>query len=383
MRLFYEWGTRQVHKGGEELCGDNISVSRRLDSVILALSDGLGSGVKANILATLTTQIAVRMLEDDLPIGEVVQTLSSTLPVCNVRKVAYSTFAIAQFHTDGNARVVEFDTPPAVLLRRRKVQPIAYEERVLDGKTIREAELELQAGDWVVFVSDGVLNAGIGGVYPLGWGWDQAARFLEKQAHPELTAQDLAAKVAEAVQELYAGRPGDDVSVVVIKVRHKQVATVLTGPPARRDGDPERVARFVNRTGRLIVCGGTTAKLVARQTGQPLEVDLATGTQDVPPIARMTGMDLVTEGILTLTQVSNLLKAGADRGTVQYRTDGAAGLLRMLLEVDHVHFMVGQAVNPAHQNPDLPQQLGIRMSVVRDIGDQLRKREKEVTIEAI
>jgi hypothetical protein len=158
---------------------------------------------------------------------------------------------------------------------------------------------------------------------------------------------------------------------------------VLTGPPARRDGDPERVARFVNRTGRLIVCGGTTAKLVARQTGQPLEVDLATGTQDVPPIARMTGMDLVTEGILTLTQVSNLLKAGADRGTVQYRTDGAAGLLRMLLEVDHVHFMVGQAVNPAHQNPDLPQQLGIRMSVVRDIGDQLRKREKEVTIEAI
>jgi hypothetical protein len=383
MRLFYEWGTKQVHKGGEELCGDNIGVSRRLDSVILALSDGLGSGVKANILATLTTQIAVRMLEDDLPIGEVVQTLSSTLPVCNVRKVAYSTFAIAQFHTDGSARVVEFDTPPAILLRRRKVQPIAYEERVLDGKTIREAELELQAGDWVVFVSDGVLNAGIGGVYPLGWGWDQAARFLEKQAHPELTAQDLAAKVAEAVQELYAGRPGDDVSVVVIKVRHKQVATVFTGPPARRDGDAERVSLFVNRTGRLIICGGTTAKLVSRQTGQSLEVDLATGTREVPPIARIPGIDLVTEGILTLTQVSNLLKAGADRGTVQYRTDGAAGLLRMLLEVDHVHFLVGQAVNPAHQNPDLPQQLGIRMSVVRDIGDELRKREKEVTIEAL
>jgi hypothetical protein len=383
MRLFYEWGTRQVHKYGEELCGDNIAVSRGAESVILALSDGLGSGVKANILATLTTQIAVRMLEDGLPIGEVVQTLSSTLPVCNVRKVAYSTFAIAQFHTDGNARVVEFDTPPAVLLRRRKVQPIAYEERVLDGKTIREAELELQAGDWVVFVSDGVLNAGIGGVYPLGWGWDQAARFLEKQAHPELTAQDLAAKVAEAVQELYAGRPGDDVSVVVIKVRHKQVATVFTGPPARRDGDAERVSLFVNRTGRLIICGGTTAKLVSRQTGQSLEVDLATGTREVPPIARIPGIDLVTEGILTLTQVSNLLKAGADRGTVQYRTDGAAGLLRMLLEVDHVHFLVGQAVNPAHQNPDLPQQLGIRMSVVRDIGDELRKREKEVTIEAL
>ncbi|MBN1837319.1 MAG: SpoIIE family protein phosphatase [Spirochaetales bacterium] len=383
MRLFYEWGTRQVHKYGEELCGDNIAVSRGTDAVILALSDGLGSGVKANILATLTTQIAVRMLEDELPIGEVVQTLSSTLPVCDVRKVAYSTFAIAHFHSGGSARIVEFDTPPAILLRRRRVQPLAYEERVLDGKAIRETELQLEAGDWVVFVSDGVLNAGIGGVYPLGWGWEQAAGYMEKQAHPELTAGDLATRIAEAVQELYAGRPGDDVSVVVIKVRHKQVATVFTGPPARSESDGERVSRFVNRTGRLIICGGTTAKLVARQTGQPLEVDLATGTREVPPIARVPGIDLATEGILTLTQVSNLLKAGADRGTVQYRTDGAAGLLRMLLEVDHVHFMVGQAVNPAHQNPDLPQQLGIRMSVVREIGDELRKREKEVTFEAI
>jgi len=382
MRLFYEWGTRQVHKHGEELCGDNIAVSRGTDFVILALSDGLGSGVKANILATLTTQIAVRMLEDGLPIGEVVQTLSSTLPVCNVRKVAYSTFAIAHFHTEGRARVVEFDTPPAIVLRRRQVQRVPYEERVLDGKTIREAELDLEAGDWVVFVSDGVLNAGIGGVYPLGWGWDQAARFLEKQAHPELTAQDLAAKVAEAVQELYAGRPGDDVSVVVIKVRHKQVATVFTGPPCKPELDADRVSHFVNRTGRLVICGGTTAKLVAKQTGQSLEVDLATGTRDVPPIARIPGIDLVTEGILTLTQVSNLLKAGGDRGTVQYRDDGAAAVLRALLEVDHVHFIVGQAVNPAHQNPDLPQQLGIRMSVVRDIGDELGKRGKEVTIEA-
>ena len=383
MRLYYEWGTKQVHKKGEELCGDNIVVSRGADTVILALSDGLGSGVKANILATLTTHIAVRMLEDDLPIGEVVNTLSSTLPVCNVRKVAYSTFAIARFHSEGRARVVEFDTPPVILLRRRKSQVVAYEERVLDGKTVREAELELQAGDWVVFVSDGVLNAGIGGVYPLGWGWDQTARFLEKAAHPELSAEALAEKVAEAVQELYAGRPGDDVSVAVIKVRHKLAATVLTGPPAQRQADDERVSRFVHRAGKLIVCGGTTAKLVARQTGQPLEVDLSTGTLEVPPIARIPGIDLVTEGILTLTQVSNMLAAGADRSKVQYRDDGAATLIRLLLEVDHVHFIVGQAVNPAHQNPDLPHQLGIRMTVVREIGEELRRRGKEVTIEEV
>jgi hypothetical protein len=383
MRLFYEWGTKQVHKYGEELCGDNIAISRQTKSVTLALSDGLGSGVKANILATLTNQIAIRMLDDDLPLGEVVQTLSETLPVCAVRKVAYSTFAIAQFFTEGYARVVEFDSPHAIVLRRRKVQPVSYDERTVDGKTIHETVLNLQEGDWVVFVSDGVLNAGIGGAYPLGWGWELAAGFLEKHAHRNLSAEELAEKVAEAVSELYLGKPGDDVSVVVIKVRHKQIATVFTGPPAKKENDEALVHRFVSRMGKLVVCGGTSAKIVARHLGQPLEVDLSTITADVPPIARLQGVDLVTEGILTLTQVRDSLREGTNRKAVQYRNDGAASLLRALLEVDHVHFIVGKAMNPAHQNPDLPQQLGIRMTVVREIAEELRNRAREVTFEVV
>jgi len=383
MRLYYEWGIKQVHKHGEELCGDNIAFSRQADKVTLALSDGLGSGVKANILATLTTQIAIRMLEDNLPLGEVVQTLTETLPVCAVRKVAYSTFAIAQFFSQGYARVVEFDSPHAIVLRNRKLLPVAYDERTIDDKNIFEMVLDLQDGDWVVFVSDGVLNAGIGGAYPLGWGWELAAGFLEKHAHRELSAEELAGKVAEAVNELYLGKPGDDVSIVVIKVRHKQVATVFTGPPADRQTDGELIHRFVSRMGRLVVCGGTTAKIVAKHLGQPLEVDLSTITVDVPPIARLKGMDLVTEGILTLTQVRDLLRSQAERSTVQYRNDGAASLLRLLLDVDHTHFIVGQAVNPAHQNPDLPHQLGIRMAVAREIGEELRRRGMEVTFEVI
>lgn len=381
MNLYYEWGTKQLHKHGEELCGDSLTVSRHADSVTLALSDGLGSGVKANILATLTTRIAMHMLENDMPLGEVVQTLSETLPVCNVRKLAYSTFAIAQFFRHGSARVVEFDSPEAILLRNRKTQPIVYEERTIEGKRICESVLELKAGDWVVFVSDGVLNAGIGGVYPLGWGWNQASRYLETHAHPGLSAQDLAEKLSEAVMDLYAGSPGDDVSVAVIKVRHKLVATVLTGPPDDRSLDEAWVKRFMSRTGKLAVCGGTTAKVVSRLTGLPLEVDLSTMTEDVPPLARIAGMDLVTEGILTLTKANGLLNAGATRETVQFQNDGAASLLRLFFEVDHTHFVVGTAVNPAHQNPDLPHQLGIRLTVVREIAEALRARGKEVTIE--
>jgi len=383
MKLYYEWGTKQLHKHGEELCGDNIAISRHSDSVTLALSDGLGSGVKANILATLTTQIAMRLLENNLPLGEVVQTLSETLPVCAVRKVAYSTFAIAQFYSHGVARVVEFDSPPVILLRGRKVQPVNYEDRRVDGKTIHEAVLELQEGDWVVFVSDGVLNAGIGGVYPLGWGWEQTAQFLEKHAHRDLSAEELALKVAEAVAELYADHPGDDVSIAVFKVRRKRVASVFTGPPSRRGEDAQWVERFTRRLGKKVVCGGTTAKIVAKHLGQTLEVDLSTITADVPPIARLGGVDLVTEGILTLTKLRDLLRAGTDRSAVRFQVDGASSLLRLLLEVDHIHFLVGQAVNPAHQNPDLPHELGIRLGVVREIVEELRRIGKEVTVEEI
>ena len=383
MRLFYEWGMRQLLKHGEELCGDNIAVSRHSDSVTLALSDGLGSGVKANILATLTTQIAMHMLENDLPLGEVVQTLSETLPVDRVRKLAYSTFAIARFSSKGSARIVEFDSPAAIFLRNRRLQPVTYEERTIEGKRIKETVLSLKAGDWVIFVSDGVLNAGIGGVYPLGWGWDQTARFLEEHAHRDLTAEDLAARVAETVSDLYAANPGDDVSIVVIKVRHKHIITVFTGPPALRKDDEITVNRFIQHGGKLVVCGGTTAKIVSRFIGKPIDVDLSTMTPEVPPIAHMEGMDLVSEGILTLTHVNELLKAGIDKKSVQYQTDGASSLIRLLLESDHIHFMVGQAVNPAHQNPELPGQLEIRLNIVEEIEEQLSMRGKEVTIESV
>jgi hypothetical protein len=383
MKLYYEWGTNQLRKHGEELCGDSIAVSRHSDSVTLALSDGLGSGVKANILATLTTRIAMHMLENDLPLGEVVQTLSETLPVDRVRKLAYSTFAIAKFHSNGPAWVVEFDSPSAILLRQRKVHPLAYEERIIDDKTIHEAIIDLEIGDWVVFVSDGVLNAGIGGVYPLGWGWEQTAQFIEEHAHRGLSAVDLANKIAETVNELYADAPGDDVSIVVIKVRHKLVTNVITGPPADRAQDSAIISKFIKRAGKLIVCGGTTAKIVSHYMGQPLDVDLSTMTSDVPPIARVEGIDLVSEGILTLTRVNDLLRSGVDKDAVKFQTDGAASLIRFLLDADHIHFIVGHAVNPAHQNPELPGQLGIRMLVVQEIGEELRMRGKEITFESV
>ncbi len=384
MRIFYEWGIKQLQKHGEELCGDNVAVAPHADYVTLALSDGLGSGVKANILSILTTRIVMHLMENEMSLNEVVDTLGKTLPVCDVRKLAYSTFAIGQFFRDGRARVVEFDTPSFILLRGRKSVPVPYEERQIESKTIRESELQLKRGDWIVFVSDGVVNAGIGGLYPLGWGLEQIANFLKEHCHPDLSAQELADKLAQAVWDLYCSKPGDDVSVVVIKARQKLVATVLTGPPAGKIADEAIVTRFRQRPGFLAVCGGTTAKIVAHYLGgKPLEVELATAKPDVPPLAKVEGVDLTTEGILTLTKTNDLLHSGADKETVKFDTDGSSALIRLCLDVDHIHFMVGLSMNPAHQNPDLPRQLGMKLAVVREIAEELRKRDKEVTIETI
>ena len=383
MKLFYECGVQQLYKKGEELCGDSIVFSRKSDSVTMALSDGLGSGVKANILGTLTTQIAMHMLENDLPLEEVVQTLTDTLPVDKEREMAYSTFAIAQFFDAGTAWVFEFDTPHVILIRGNRVENIEYSDETLKGKKIQRAELALKEGDWIVFFSDGVLNAGIGGVYPLGWGWDQSAKFAGRKAHANMTADDFAEKIAATVDELYAGNVGDDVSIVVIKVRKKLFATVLTGPPEKRRDDAEAVRKLISRMGRHAVCGGTTAKIVARQLGKELEVDLSTMTGSVPPLGMIEGIDIVTEGILTLTRVNNLLKSGATKEMVKFQNNGAANLIRLLLDTDSIQFLVGQAVNPAHQNPELPHQLGIRQAIVREVAEELKKRGKEVSLEVV
>ena len=383
MKLFYEWGTQQIHKRREELCGDSIEISRGTDKVTVALSDGLGSGVKANILATLTTQIAMHLLENELPLEEVVQTLTETLPVDKERKMAYSTFAIAQFFSDGYARVVEFDTPATILIRNQRVVELDYEEGVIENKKIKTTYFDLEEGDWIVFVSDGVLNAGIGGVYPLGWGGEQASGFMEKKANPNFSADGFAKRIAETVEELYAENIGDDVSIIVIKARKKLIATILTGPPERRDRDEEEVLEFIEKPGKHAVCGGTTAKIVSRTLKKPLEVDLNTMTGNVPPIGSIEGIDLVTEGILTLTRVNSLLRAGVSKESVKYQINGAANLIRLLLDSDSIHFLVGQAVNPAHQNPDLPDQLGIRTTIVREVAEELRNRGKEVTVQTI
>lgn len=381
MKVFYEFGLRQINKKREELCGDSVEFLLRPESAILVFSDGMGSGVKASILSTLTTRIAIRMLDGGLPLDEVVQTVSETLPICRVRKIAYSTFSMAQLFSEGQAKLVAYDSPPPLLIRRGKIRQLPYDEREISGKRVCDYSFDVRRGDWLILVSDGVVNAGIGGAYPLGWGWDAVAKYLEGHVHEALSAEQLAAKLSRVVEELYEGPPGDDVSIAVVKVRRKHLLTIFAGPPVDVKDDPRVVDVLTGSDGKRVVCGGTSANIVARELKRAITVDLETGTDAVPASGRIEGIDLATEGTLTITKALDILRSHEPDEELKLKLDGASSLVVLLREADEVRILLGRAMNPAHQNPNLPRALGLKTQAVQALGEELRRQGKEVAIE--
>ena len=377
--LYYECASGQIAKSHEELCGDSVVFSSHHNDVTMVLSDGLGSGVKANILATLTTRMLICMLDQQLPLSEVVKTVTETLPVCKVRRLAYSTFSVAQLFSTGEGRLVEFDSPSAFYFRNKQPVELQWENSSISLKNIRACSLKLRPGDWLVFVSDGVISAGIGGLYPLGWGWEQVAQYLQNQVQDQASSKEIVNSMLETVSNLYAGPPGDDVTVAVIKVRQKRNLTIFFGPPLNPKDDAVVVERFIREEGRHIICGGTTANIVARHINQELQVDLETMTEDVPPLGHMEGIDLVTEGVLTMTRLVWMLQKGNTADSQKFAVDSSSALLRFLDEADSIRILVGQAKNPAHQDPNLP--VEIKTELARELQDALIKRKKECFIE--
>lgn len=378
--LYAEIAVAQLAKTGEELCGDKVEISRGDRATTVVLSDGLGSGVKANILATLTTKIASSLLKRDVSLPEVVNTIAQTLPVCRERKIAYSTLHIVKILSSGEVRIVEFDCPASFLLRGGKVVAIPTSEKLVAGKAIREGSLQLQEDDVVVAVSDGVIHAGIGGLLKLGWNWQGIAGELAAAGLAENDAETIAGRILDCCNGYYMGRPGDDSTVVAVKIRRPRQLTLLTGPPANRDMDEMIVKRFMRSPGRRVIAGGTTANIVGRITGRPVKVELAYDDPEIPPTASIEGIDLTTEGVLTLTAATaRLARPKALRG--QERRDGATMLARLLLEADTIEVLAGTAVNPAHQNPNFPSQINIKGQVLGQLREKLEALGKQVTIE--
>ncbi len=378
-----ETGLVSLNKHGEELCGDNVVISHRDDSVIMVLSDGLGSGVKANILSTLTSKIAGTMLEMGASLDEVVETVGQTLPICKVRGLAYSTFTIIQIFHDGKVYMAEFDNPSVFYLHKGKITSVPHRERCIGNNKIRETRFQAGVGDFLVAISDGVVHAGIGAVLNLGWQWPNVARFLEKAVVQERNAPNVAQRLGDICQHLYAGKPGDDTTIVALYIRRPRHLTLAVGPP-RRPQDDHRLAELLAAApGKKAVCGGTTSNIIAREWQTDLEVDLRYCSPTIPPLGRIQGVDLVTEGIITISSALEKLKSlhqGKGMGEVLTAEDGANMLASLLWESDEIDFLVGGAINPAHQNPELPLGLALKEQVITELTHCMEQAGKTVSV---
>jgi hypothetical protein len=371
-------------KHGEELCGDWVKVVSTDEDLIVVLSDGLGSGVKANILATLTAEIAADMLEKGASIDEVVETVVETLPECQVRHLAYATFAVLRIHKAREAYLAEYDSPPLILVRRGELIQPPMRERVIAGRTIREGQFALELDDYLVMVSDGYIHAGVGGLYRMGWGWNNIGIAAQRWAATKGDAHQLVGALARTCLKLSKERPGDDATAVAMWVRTQRKATVLTGPPADSSRDTEAVRKLMAAEGIKAICGGTTAQMASRVLGKPLRVSwqqMASGSKrKLPPMGELEGIDLVTEGILTLSSAVDRLRDAKTVHDLPNEQDAATRLARALLDADQIHFIVGDAINP-QQLADVVRGVPMRQIYLEELIAKLRERNKTVTVE--
>ena len=379
-------GYKSINHHGEELCGDHVDVVEPSDdSTVIVLSDGLGSGVKASILSTLTSKIISTMLAEGLSLEECVETIAATLPVCSVRGVAYSTFTIIHLKNNQIAELIQYDNPHAIIIRDEKNWDYPKTEMNIGGKRIFKSVINLKENDIFVAMSDGCPHAGIGMSYNFGWKREDIIDFIEALAPAGYTAKTLSTMLVDECDKLYGHKPGDDATACVVRIRKRVPMNMLFGPPSNRDDADRMMSLFFSKEGKHIICGGTTSSIAARFLRKPLKPSLNFEQSDVPPIAELEGVDLVTEGVITVNKVveyaSDYLGENKFYEHWSFKKDGASLICRLLFEeATDINFYVGRAINPAHQNPDLPINFNIKMNLVEELSKSLKKMGKRIKV---
>ena len=379
-------GYKSINHVGEQLCGDHVDiVEQGENSSVIVLADGLGSGVKASILSTLTSKIISTMMASGISLEECVATIAATLPVCSVRGVAYSTFTILHLIENERVEIIQYDNPHVIIIRNEVNFDYPKTEIQIGGKLIYKSVIKLQEGDVFIAMSDGCPHAGIGIAYNFGWKREDIIAFMEAMVPVGYTAKTLSTILVDECTKLYYGNPGDDTTACVVRIRKREPMNLLFGSPANRDDDQRMMRLFFSKEGKHIICGGTTATVAARYLHQTIRPTLTSDDPEIPPIAEMEGVDLVTEGVITINKVvayaKDYLQDNETYSTWAFKKDGASRIARLLFEeATDINFYVGRAINPAHQNPDLPINFSIKMNLVQELSECLKKMGKRIKI---
>jgi hypothetical protein len=387
-RNFIEVESCQVAKHGQFVSGD-VFLCQKIkeeDRVLAVLSDGLGSGVKASVLATLTATMALKYAAEFMDIKRSAETIISTLPICSVRKISYSTFTIVDVEAGGRTRIIEYENPPCVVLRGGTLvtlEKASIPLGQLGGRAVYYSEFQAQLGDRIAFFSDGISQAGMGEFRtPFGWGIEQVSAYLTGavQDDSEVSARTMAKDLAARAEQMDGGEAKDDITCGVVYVREPRRLLVASGPPYFQVRDRELASMVAGFPGRKAICGGTTANIISRLLKREVRVKMGDIDPEIPPAAVMDGVDLITEGTLTLARVAAMLESGLPPETP--KGNAAVELAWLLLNSDVISFVVGTRINQAHQDPHVPVELDLRRNIIKRITALLEtKYVKETSID--
>lgn len=376
---------RFLNHFGEEVCGDNYQSGKTIDSKIFILSDGLGSGIKASILSILTTEIIYTMFEKEINIGDIVNTITKTLPVCKIRGIAYSTFTIVQIFDNGKIKIVNYDNPDVIIIKKGQIFFPQYEEQRINNKIIKKAEFYLDNTDFIFILSDGMVHAGLGNLMDFGWGIENIANYIYRIFKKSEDLKFIIDNIIEVTDAYYNFKPGDDASIIGIKCIENSKVNIFTGPPLDSKLDMYYVNKFMNKKGKKIICGGTTGNIVGKLINEEIKIDLKNISGDeIPPYGTMKSVDLVTEGVLTIKEINNILSdCEKDIYEIDFdkKDNSAYQVIRMLRDCDEISILVGRKVNVFYHNPSLPFDMSIRANLIRELTNNLERLGKSVSIE--
>lgn len=390
MSLFLDVAFQSLVKYNEELCGDIVEVIRLKDRLIVVMADGLGSGVKANILATLTAKITSTMLKGGADIYETMDTIVNTLPICKERNIAYATFTLVQIYEDGETYLAEYENPSFLLIRAGSRMDMPKKEIVINEKKIVESRFYIKEGDALVILSDGVVNAGPGNTMNMNWSIDNIRDYLERSISNQIDAKSITEDLINITYSLYGGKSYDDATVVSIKAIMPKYVDLFTGPPLNKEVDSKLIKEFMKSRGKKIICGGTAGNIAARELKRKIKINTEKIYNGVPPTAKMEGIDLITEGVVTLNRaIENIkkYKDNLDNGNIGIKIigeDGASKLTRILInECTHLTLWIGKATNPAHKKDDFPKELSIKLKLIKELRDIMVGLGKKVEVKEI
>jgi sulfur transfer complex TusBCD TusB component (DsrH family) len=377
-----EINCQQKFQEGERICGD-VFLSQKVSEegrTIMVLSDGMGHGVKANMLATLTATMALNFTKEHKDVEKIAEIIMNTLPVCSDRQMSYATFSVVDIQDDGLTRILEYDNPHALIFRGKQLlEPewncILMTTEKNAGKEILTCSFMARKEDRIVICSDGVVQSGLGfTAYPFGWGRDKLGDQIRDLVtrDPDISARKLSTRIINTAVQNDKYHSQDDTSCATIYFREPRKLVICSGPPYDLEKDKELAERVKDFPGRKILCGATTADIIAREWGRKIVDSFEFSDPDLPPVSFMDGVDLITEGILTLGKVSVLLDHYNEN--LKVGKGPADEIIKMILQSDEVSFIIGTRINIAHQDPSLPVELEIRRTVVKRIARTLEKK---------